>query len=244
MSAFDLRIISIAVVIALIVGAGSGYMVGNSPVKSLMEEKSQLEARYDSLDLAFQRIETELDSAQGLLLEKQRENEEIMEMNAEMLLIEQENQVLHQQIIDLESQIPSPWRVINVTARVEKWMSPQAELKWEQSHEYLDIQFLILVSLVGDWAESISDEVIAQFNEMGGETVLMCYSDSAVDISNLPRELENSFSDMIEHYGLNHTGILFIGGVEIGQFCLARGPMIQELPLIAIGRDNFVRYID
>jgi len=46
---FDLRIISIAVVIALIVGTGVGYMVGNSPVSSLIEERDQLEARTRAL---------------------------------------------------------------------------------------------------------------------------------------------------------------------------------------------------
>ena len=43
------RTISYYVVIALIVGAGAGYIVGNSPVSSLIEEKDELEAEYDSL---------------------------------------------------------------------------------------------------------------------------------------------------------------------------------------------------
>jgi hypothetical protein len=47
---FNLRTISIAVVIALIVGAGAGYMIGNSPVSSLIEEKNGLEEEYDLLE--------------------------------------------------------------------------------------------------------------------------------------------------------------------------------------------------
>jgi len=66
LGSFALKTISIAVVIALIVGAGAGYMVGNSPVSSLMEERDWLESEYDSLSLAFQELEAELDSAQEL----------------------------------------------------------------------------------------------------------------------------------------------------------------------------------
>jgi len=62
---FDLRTISITVIIALIVGAGAGYMVGNSPVSNLIEERDWLETEYDSLYLAFQDLEAELDSAQA-----------------------------------------------------------------------------------------------------------------------------------------------------------------------------------
>jgi len=39
----DLRIISIAVVISILVGAGTGYMVGNSPIPEYKEEIDQLE---------------------------------------------------------------------------------------------------------------------------------------------------------------------------------------------------------
>ena len=105
MGSFDNRTISIAVVITLIVGAGAGYMVGNSPVSNLMEEKDQREAEYDSLDLTFQSLEVELDSVQELLVEEQRENRHLMEEYSEMLMIDRENQELNQQVIDLESEI-------------------------------------------------------------------------------------------------------------------------------------------
>lgn len=64
MGSFDYKTISVAVFIALIIGAGAGYLVGNSPVSNLMEEKNWLEGKYDSLYLAFQDLEAELDSAQ------------------------------------------------------------------------------------------------------------------------------------------------------------------------------------
>ena len=84
---FNLRInISIAVVIALIVGAGMGYMAGNSPLTSLMEERDSLEAEYDSLDLAFQSLEVELGSTQELLVEEQRNNEYLQERYMEHYL--------------------------------------------------------------------------------------------------------------------------------------------------------------
>ncbi len=101
----DLKMISIAVVIALIIGTGAGYMVGNSPVSSLMEERDQLEVEYDSSYLAVQSLEAELDSVQELLVEEQRENRHLMEEYSEMFLIDQENQELNQQVIDLESEI-------------------------------------------------------------------------------------------------------------------------------------------
>lgn len=105
MGSFDYRTISIAVAIALIIGAGAGHMVGNSPVSSLMEEIDQLEAEYDSSSLAVQRLAAELDSIQELLVEEQRENRHLMEEYSEMFTIDRENQELNQQVIDLESEI-------------------------------------------------------------------------------------------------------------------------------------------
>lgn len=101
---FDLRIVSIAVVIALIVGAGAGYMVGNSPVSSLMEERDQLEAECDSLYLAVQSLAAELDSTQELLVEEQRDVALLEQRYMEMLVIDKENQVLKQDVMDLEEQ--------------------------------------------------------------------------------------------------------------------------------------------
>ena len=63
-SNIDLRILSIAVVIALIIGAGTGYMVGNSPVSNLIEEKDFLEAEHDYLHPSCPSLEVELDSTQ------------------------------------------------------------------------------------------------------------------------------------------------------------------------------------
>jgi len=45
-------------------------MVGNSPISNLIEKKDQLEAKYDSLYLAFQNIEAELNSTHELLVEE------------------------------------------------------------------------------------------------------------------------------------------------------------------------------
>jgi len=92
---FDLRIISIAVVIALIVGAGAGYMVGNSPVSSLIEEKDWLEAEYDALSLAFKDLEAELNSTQFLLDAEHR--------STELYVIKYMN--LLQEFIDLEAEL-------------------------------------------------------------------------------------------------------------------------------------------
>ena len=103
----DLRIISIAVAFSLLVGIGAGYMVGNSPLTSLMEEKDGLEAEYESLDLAFQNLEVELDSVQELLVEEQRDNALLQERYMEMLTIDRENQLLHQQVSELELDITS-----------------------------------------------------------------------------------------------------------------------------------------
>lgn len=97
MGSFDYRTISIAVVISLIVGVGAGYMVGNSPVSSLIEEKDWLEGKYDSLYLHLQSVEAELESTQELLVEEQRDNELLQERYMEMLAIDQENQMLKQQ---------------------------------------------------------------------------------------------------------------------------------------------------
>ena len=109
---YDLRIISIAVVIALIVGAGAGYMVGNLPVSShsaglssLMEERDQLEAECDSLNLAVQGLAAELDSTQELLVEEQRDVALLEERYMEMLVIDKENLVLQQCVMDLEAEI-------------------------------------------------------------------------------------------------------------------------------------------
>ena len=102
MGSFALKTISIAVVIALIVGAGAGYMVGNSPVSNLMEERDQLVAMSDSLYLAFQDLEAELNSTQELLVEGQRNWELFRERYLEML---EENQEFTQQVINLESEI-------------------------------------------------------------------------------------------------------------------------------------------
>lgn len=99
------RIISYYVVIALLVGAGGGYVVGNSPVSNLMEEKDGLEAEYDSLGLAFQSLEAELNSTQEMLVQEQRDNELLQERYLEMLEIDGENQLLKQQVIDLEAEI-------------------------------------------------------------------------------------------------------------------------------------------
>ena len=95
MGSFALKTISIAIVIALIVGAGAGYMIGNSPVSSLMEEKDGLEAEYDSLYLAFQDLEAELNSTQLLLDAQQRINDTIV------------NKYLSrtEELIDLEAEI-------------------------------------------------------------------------------------------------------------------------------------------
>jgi len=98
----DLKMISIAVVIALIVGAGAGYMVGNSPVSSLMEERDQLEAEYHSSSLAVQSLEAELNSTQELLAEGQRNWELFRERYLVMLW---ENQEFKEQVIDLEVEI-------------------------------------------------------------------------------------------------------------------------------------------
>ncbi|MCW3988736.1 MAG: hypothetical protein NWE88_01525 [Candidatus Bathyarchaeota archaeon] len=82
-------------------------MVGNSPVSSLIEEKDGLEAEYDSLDLIFQSLEAELDSTQELLVKEQKDNALLQERYLEMLALDQENQLLKQQVIDLESEITS-----------------------------------------------------------------------------------------------------------------------------------------
>jgi len=99
---FDLRTISIYFVIALIVGAGAGYMVGNSPLSNLIEQKDWLEETYDSLYLSLQSIASDLDSALDLLAEEQIDNALLQEQNLEMLAIDQENQVLEQYVTDLE----------------------------------------------------------------------------------------------------------------------------------------------
>ena len=104
MGSFDLRTISITVIIALIVGAGAGYMVGNSPVSSLMEEKDWLDAEYDSLSLAFQSLEVELEEAEFNIIGLNRTNLLLSERYAEMITIDQENRVLEQQVIDLEAE--------------------------------------------------------------------------------------------------------------------------------------------
>ena len=133
---FDLRTISIAVIISLIVGAGAGYMVGNSPVSNLTEEKDWLEAEYDLLETEhdtlysyLQSVETELDSAQESLVELQRNNNLLMERYGEMLLIDQENQVLHQQIIELENQTETQFQTIqNYVSVIETLESEIDEL--------------------------------------------------------------------------------------------------------------------
>lgn len=111
---FDSRTISIIIVITLIVGivgAGTGYIVGNSPVSSLsadlsslVEERDQLGAECDSLYLTLQSLAAELDSTQELFVEEQRENELLQERYMGMLAIDRENQLLNQQVIDLESE--------------------------------------------------------------------------------------------------------------------------------------------
>ena len=91
------RTISYYVVIALIVGAGAGYVFGHSPVPSLIEEKDWLEAEYDSLYLAFQDLETELNSTQFLLDAEHR--------STELYVIKYMN--LLQDFIELETEIAS-----------------------------------------------------------------------------------------------------------------------------------------
>ena len=91
------RTISYYVVIALIVGAGAGYMVGNSPVSSLIEEKDGLEAEYDAISLAFKDLEAELNSTQFLLDAEHR--------STELYVIKYMN--LLQEFIDLEAEIAS-----------------------------------------------------------------------------------------------------------------------------------------
>jgi len=53
---FDLRIISIAVVIAIIVGAVAGYMVGNSPILGYKEEINRLENEYQLLNSTYTQL--------------------------------------------------------------------------------------------------------------------------------------------------------------------------------------------
>ena len=132
---FNIKTISIAIVISLIVGAGAGYIFGNSPVLNLKEEKDELLAEFDSLSLTFKDLEAELNSTQLLLDAEHRSTElyvikymnllqEVIELEAEYdsLLLAfqeltddldsaevraQENQVFKQQVIDLESEIAS-----------------------------------------------------------------------------------------------------------------------------------------
>jgi len=104
-SNIDNKMIAIAVVIALIIGAGAGYMVGNSPISSLMEEKDQLETEYHSSSLAVQSLEAELDSTQELLVEEQRENRHLMEEYSDMFLIDRENQELLRRLAKFRAEI-------------------------------------------------------------------------------------------------------------------------------------------
>lgn len=90
---FNLRIISIVVVIALIAGAWAGYTVGNSPVTSLMEEKDWLEAEYDSLDLDFQSVISTIETLEN----------EIYELNSQIEFLSEYTQILEDQISNLTS---------------------------------------------------------------------------------------------------------------------------------------------
>jgi len=105
LGSFDLRTISIYVVIALIVGAGAGYMIGNSPVSSLMEERDGLEAEYDSLYLALQSLEVELEEAEFNIIGLNRTILLLSDRYADMIFIDHENQVLQQQYIEIESEM-------------------------------------------------------------------------------------------------------------------------------------------
>jgi len=91
------RTISYYVVIALIVGAGAGYMVGNSPISSLIEEKDQLEVEYDSLSLAFKDLEAELNSTQVLFDVERTLTEHFMSKYVNLL----------QEFFELEAEIAS-----------------------------------------------------------------------------------------------------------------------------------------
>lgn len=103
------RTVSYYVVIALIVGAGAGYIIGNSPVKSLEEEKDWLEGKYDSLYLAYQDLEAELNSTQFLLDAYNRSTEHFMSKYVNLL----------QEFFELEAEI----------ARLDDLEKDYAELK-------------------------------------------------------------------------------------------------------------------
>jgi len=159
---FDFRIISIAVVIALIVGAGAGYMVGNSPVSSLTEERDQLEAECDSLNLTVQGLAAELDSTQELLLEEQRAVALLEERYMEMLVIDKENLVLQQGVMDLEAEIDSLQDYIeHIEGEYEELHDAYVEI--EKNYDVLQASFESLNQSYADLLSCLDSTVIDSY---------------------------------------------------------------------------------
>ena len=203
------RTISYYVVIALIVGAGAGYMVGNSPVSSLIEDKDWLEGKYDSLYLAFQDLEAELNSAQDSLVELQRDNNYLMERYREMIFIDQENQVLQQQVTELEAEI----------ARLDDLEKDYAELR-----DLLKARIgpLIFANL------TIEPAVI----ELGGNVTISFY------ISNiLPEPVDWSFAPYIEgpDQGYSILDSIALGGHETKKISYVETPWAVGNYTVEIG---------
>jgi len=169
---YNLRIISIAVVIALIVGAGAGYMVGNSPVSShsadlssLMEERDQLEAECDSLNLAVQGLAAELDSTQELLVEEQRDVALLEQRYMEMLVIDKENLVLQQSVMDLEAEIDSLQDYIEyIEDEYEELHDAYVEI--EKNYEVLQASFESLNQSYSDLLSCLDATIIDSYSQI------------------------------------------------------------------------------
>ena len=216
---FDYRTISIVVVISLLVGAGAGYMVGISHVSSLNEEIDWLEAEYDSLYLAFQSLEVELNSTQELLVEEQRDNELLQERYLEMLEIDRENQLLNQEVIELESEISS---------------LQNAYQDIEDEYEELQFSYSVLEQEYNAFIIARGKETWLNNDSLVIETIL-----GAVDIR------ETDSGEYVEYVAIHPSDIDIINAtIELGEIILGVDAKMVKGQEFNGSMTEFVRYFN
>ena len=234
---FNIKTISIAIVISLIVGAGAGYIFGNSPVLNLKEEKDELLAEFDSLSLTFKDLEAELNSTQLLLDAEHRSTElyvikymnllqEVIELEAEYdsLLLAfqeltddldsaevraQENQVFKQQVIDLESEIAS----------------------LQNSYEKLQLLYSVLEQEYNSLQLARGQETWLTNDNLVIETIL-----GAVDIR---------YTDSIKYVAIHPSDIDIINAtIELGELIMGVDAKMVEGQEFNGSMTEFVRYFN
>lgn len=104
----------------------------------------------------------------------------------------------------------------DIEKMVENLMKPKSEHSWEDGYYNPDLQVLYILQPNDRWGDSLYKEINAEYEKQGGVTFQIRYSEISISylryiVQMLSGEGGPMGIELVETFGLEHIGILYLG---------------------------------